>query len=361
MGSESKKTASIHTTETETGTHSFKIVGYTLKKGFGVGNSIQSGTFTIGGYDWAIHFYPDGVNEASKDYGIIYLVLVSKNAEVRASYDLSLIKQTTGLAEKLHPAPTTTVFNSSNSNGICFSQWTLIDRRSKLENKSAGYIVDDCLTIECTVTVIKESWVETTGDFEIEVPPSDLSEHFGKLLLEEEGADVTFTVGGETFHAHKIMLATRSPVFKAQLYGQMKERRARRLTVEDIQPDVFKAVLQFIYTDSLPDEWDDLDAKEYREISRLLLAAADRYAMDRLKLLCASNLVEYLDAENVATTLALADQHNCDRLKDVCIEFMASSDKMNAVLETEGYANLKRTCPSILVDVLEKKSRYHKT
>ena len=82
--------------------------------------------------------------------------------------------------------------------------------------------------------------------------------------------------------------------------------------------------------------------------------------MDRLKLLCASNLVDHLDAENVAITLALADQHNCDRLKDVCIEFMASSDKMDVVVETEGYANLKRTCPSILIDVLEKNSRYRK-
>ncbi|CAO2187414.1 unnamed protein product [Urochloa humidicola] len=358
MGSESKKTASIHTTEAETGTHSFKIVGYSLKKGFGVGKSIRSATFTVGGYDWAIRFYPDGVNVATKEHAAVYLLLVSKNAEVRASYGLSLIKRTTGLPETLCSETTTRVFNSSN--GTCFSPSTLIERRSKLENKSAGYIVDDCLTIVCTVTVIKESWVETTGNFEIEVPPLELSEHFGKLLLEEEGTDVTFTVGGETFHAHKIVLATRSPVFKAQLYGQMKERRARRLTVEDIQPDVFKALLQFIYTDSLPG-WDDLDEKEYCEISRHLLAAADRYAMNRLKLLCASNLVEYLDAENVSTTLALADQHNCDRLKDVCIEFMASSDKMNAVVETEGYANLKRTCPSILVDVLEKKSRYHKT
>src|SRR6185436_11645398 len=88
-------------------------------------------------------------------------------------------------------------------------------------------------------------------------------------------------------------------------YGQMKERRAQRLTVEGIQPDVFKVLLQFIYTDSLP-EWDDLDAEEYCEISRHLLAAADRYAMDRLKLLCASNLVDHLDAETVAITLALA-------------------------------------------------------
>nr|CAB3482452.1 unnamed protein product [Digitaria exilis] len=135
---------------------------------------------------------------------------------------------------------------------------------------------------------------------------------------------------------------------------------ACRVTVEDIQPKVFKALLQFIYTDALP-QWDDLHAEEYCEISRHLLAAADRYAMDRMKSLCASNLVDYLDTQNVATTLALADQHNCDRLKDVCIEFMASSDEMDAVVKTEGYANLKRTCPSILVDVLEKNIRKHTT
>ncbi|KAF8692006.1 hypothetical protein HU200_039953 [Digitaria exilis] len=181
------------------------------------------------------------------------------------------------------------------------------------------------------------------------VPPSDLLEQLGKLLLAEEGSDVAFSVGGENFPAHKIVLATRSHVFEAQLYGQMKENMACRVTVEDIQPKVFKALLQFIYTDALP-QWDDLHAEEYCEISRHLLAAADRYAMDRMKSLC-----------NVATTLALADQHNCDRLKDVCIEFMASSDEMDAVVKTEGYANLKRTCPSILVDVLEKNIRKHTT
>ncbi|KAF8662641.1 hypothetical protein HU200_056242 [Digitaria exilis] len=355
MGSKSKKTASSHTTETETGTHSFKIVGYTLNKGIGVGKSIRSGTFSVGDYDWALRFYPDGVNEVTKDFAAVYLLLVCKNAEVRASYSLRLVNKNTGLQETLCSETTIRVFKTCNT--ACFSPCTWIARSSEL---LAGYIVDDCLTIECTVAVVKDSWVENTGSFEIEVPPSDLSEHFGKLFLAEEGSDVTFSVGGKNIPAHKIVLATRSPVFKAQLYGQMKERRARRVTVEDIQPDVFKALLQFIYTDSLP-EWDGLDAEEYCEISRHLLAAADRYAMDRLKLLCASNLVDYLDTENVATTLALADQHNCDRLKDVCIEFMGSSDEMDAVVKTEGYANLRRTCPAILVDVLEKKSRKPRT
>ncbi|KAL6659269.1 hypothetical protein ACP70R_003309 [Stipagrostis hirtigluma subsp. patula] len=358
MGSESKKTSSCHTTEAETGTHSFKIVGYSLKKGIGVDKFIGSGIFTVGGYDWAIRFYPDGYGDSAKDNVSVYLELMSSHAEVRASCGMSLLNQNTGLPESVCSQSTTTTLFSSK--GSPFSPGFLIPRSSMLELESAGYVVDDCLTIECTVTVIRDSEVSnTTGDLEIEVPPPDLADDFFKLLSEEEGANVTFSVGGESIRAHKIVLAARSPVFKAQLYGPMKEKRARRVTVEDMQPDVFRALLHFIYTDSRPD-WEDLTDDEYYEINKHLLVAADRYAIERLKLLCASTLVEFLNVENVASTLALADQHSCDRLKDVCIEFMASSGEMDAVVETQGYANLKRTCPSVLVDVLERSSKHRK-
>ena len=150
-----------------------------------------------------------------------------------------------------------------------------------------------------------------------------------------------FSVRGETFPAHKIVLATRSPVFKAQLYGKMKETKARCVTVEDMQPDVFKSLLNFIYTDALPVFDDDIDDNDYSEIIKHLL-------------------VEHLCVDTVATTLALADQHNCKSLRDMCIEFMDSLDRMRAVVATQGYANLKRTCPSVIVDVPEKTSRCRK-
>jgi hypothetical protein len=127
----------------------------------------------------------------------------------------------------------------------------------------------------------------------------------------------------------------------------MKETKAWCMTVEDKQPHVFKSRMDFIYTDVLSIFDDDIDANDYSEIIKHLLVAADRYAMDRLKLLCASILVEHLCVETVANTLALADQHNCKSLKDICIEFMASLDMMRAVVATQDYANLKRTCPSI--------------
>ena len=91
-----------------------------------------------------------------------------------------------------------------------------------------------------------------------------------------------------------------------------------------------------------------------------LLAAADRYAIDRLKLICQSILSKNLHVETVATTLALADQHNCDKLKEICIEFI-TTDNMNDVVTTQGYASLKRACPSVIADILEKTSRRRKT
>lgn len=84
--------------------------------------------------------------------------------------------------------------------------------------------------------------------------PLDLPECLGSLLEEGVESDVTIHVGEETFDAHKVVLAMRSPVFKAQLYGPMREKMEEHhhLTIDDMQPAIFRALLHFIYNDSLP-------------------------------------------------------------------------------------------------------------
>ena len=63
------------------------------------------------------------------------------------------------------------------------------------------------------------------------------------------------------------------------------------IVLHDIAPATFKLMLRFIYTDTFPA--DGLlagDSTTATKNLRDLLAAADRYALDRLKLLCASKL-----------------------------------------------------------------------
>ncbi|CAD6340056.1 unnamed protein product [Miscanthus lutarioriparius] len=221
-------------------------------------------------------------------------------------------------------------------------------------------LMDEGAEVRAFYDLFLDSELCKTKGLEIQVPPSDLSSILVGCCSLKRKRSVIFSVQGETFPAHKIILATRSPVFKAQLYGKMKETKAWCVTVEDMQPDVFKYLLNFIYTDALPVFDDDIDDDDYSEMIKHLLVAADRYAMDRMKLLCASVLVENLRVDTVATTLAFLDQHNCKSLRDMCIEFMASSNRIRDVMATQGHANLKRTCPSVIVDVLEKTGRCRK-
>lgn len=126
------------------------------------------------------------------------------------------------------------------------------------------------------------------------------------MLEAEQGADVRFSVGEQIFTAHRLVLAMRSSVFKAELYGPMREGSKQQLvTIEDMQPAVFKALLHFIYTDSLLDNDDDHGGDVRIEMIRHLIAAADGYAVDRLKLICQSILCQKIDGEFVATTSIL--------------------------------------------------------
>lgn len=73
----------------------------------------------------------------------------------------------------------------------------------------------DVLTIRCVLTVVRAT---------DPVPPPELAGDLGRLLVSVMGADVTFDVGGVAFPAHRVVVAARSPVFMAELFGGMMEK-----------------------------------------------------------------------------------------------------------------------------------------
>ncbi|KAL5230599.1 hypothetical protein ABZP36_029375 [Zizania latifolia] len=325
-------TRSTCTTQTVRGTHQFEVVGYSLKKGVGVGNFVPSAAFDVGGYRWAVLYYPDGLTTGN-GFVSVFVQLVTDDVKVRALFDLRLVDRATGLSCSVYRRAEATVFDSKSK--FMKRERGIRSFMSKADLETSTYVRDDRLTIECVLDVVQDSVVTpaaAAASREVQVPPSDLHKHLAKLLhdLQElsdddtgDGDVVTFEVKGEAFRAHTAVLAARSPVFRAELYLPMKEKAMRRIAIADMQPLVFKVLLHFVYTDALL-VMDDLGAEDYKELVHHLLEAADRYAMDRLKVICELILSRSLDANTVATTLALADLHSCKGLKDVCVHFMSS-------------------------------------
>ncbi|WVZ50340.1 hypothetical protein U9M48_001600 [Paspalum notatum var. saurae] len=158
--------------------------------------------------------------------------------------------------------------------------------------------------------------------------PSELHHHryLGADLLESSvvGVDVEFEVGGKVFAAHRCVLAAQCTAM-AELIGggtgaagkeEQHAHTVARVRIDDIEPRVFRALLQFISTDSLPDMDEEGDEAA---TTRGLLVAADRYGLEWLKLICGDRLCRYLDAFTAVATLELAIKHGCHRLKEAYV------------------------------------------
>ncbi|KAE8699229.1 BTB/POZ and MATH domain-containing protein 4 [Hibiscus syriacus] len=349
-------TGSRSVTKTVNGSHHFTIKGYSLAKGMGVGKHIASETFTVGGYQWAIYFYPDGKNsEDHSTYVSVFVALASEGTDVRALFQLTLLDQSGKGKHKVHSHFDRALESGPYTLKYRGSMWGYkrFFRRAMLE--TSDFLKDDCLKINCTVGVVV-SEIDCPRLHSIQVPESDIGSHFGMLLENEEGSDIIFNVFGEKFHAHKLVLAARSPVFEAEFSDRMEEDD-NEIVVTNMEPRVFKALLHFIYRDSLV-EVEELSGTSSSCMSSVpdaltakLLEAADKYDLPRLRLICESVLCKEISVNSVANILALADRHHAMDLKAVCLKFAA--ENLVAVMRSDGFEYLKENCPSLQSEILK--------
>jgi len=122
--------------------------------------------------------------------------------------------------------------------GFCVRGYNRFYNRIDLED--SGFLKDDCLKIKCTMGVLVTVCSEPPKLKTIEVPESDMGAHFGVLLDTGAFSDITFSVGGEKFHAHKLVLAARAKVFLAEVVNGVENDEDGDIVVHDIEPKVFK-------------------------------------------------------------------------------------------------------------------------
>uniref|UniRef100_A0A0K0DN50 Speckle-type POZ protein n=1 Tax=Angiostrongylus cantonensis TaxID=6313 RepID=A0A0K0DN50_ANGCA len=244
-----------------------------------MGEVLKSSTFSAGASDklkWCLRINPKGLDEESRDYLSLYLLLVQcAKSEVRAKFKFSILN---AKREETKAMESQRAYRFVQGKDWGFKKFI---RRDFLLDESNGLLPDDRLSIFCEVSVVAET-VNVTGQTsaqQFKVPPCRLSEDLSALFESKQFSDCTLVANcksgvPQTFHVHKAILAARSRVFHAMFEHNMTESERNEVAIDDVEPEVLREMLCFMYTGSSP----CVD-----QMAQHLIAAADKYHLDRLK------------------------------------------------------------------------------
>jgi speckle-type POZ protein len=225
-----------------------------------------------------------------------------------------------------------------------------LDLTALLEDVRANCVVENYFQVICSVEVIRDG-APAMAPLTAEEELPDLGHDLAMMSHKQQLTDVSFDVDGESFSAHRLVLAARSPVFRAELYGSMAESKMASITIQEMGASTFRSMLHYMYHGSLPDAGKADVSSTMAEYQRLL-AAADRYGVERLKKICEDKLcVNSITVDNVVSTLELAERHVCPKLKASCLDFLSDGENLKMVATTDEYFNLMQSVPSVLVEV----------
>ncbi|KAJ6225004.1 hypothetical protein RDWZM_003549 [Blomia tropicalis] len=304
-----------------------------------MGEVLKSSTFSAGTNDklkWCLRVNPKGLDEESKDYLSLYLLLVSCNkTEVRAKFKFSILN---AKREETKAMESQRAYRFVQGKDWGFKKFI---RRDFLLDEANGLLPDDKLTLYCEVSVVADS-VNISGQnnsIQFKVPECRLSEDLSGLFESQKFSDVILCVGGKEFYVHKAILGARSPVFAAMFEHEMEEKKQNRVEITDMDPEVLREMLRFIYTGKAPylDKWD-----------AELLAAADKYDLERLKVMCEESLCSNLSVESAAEVLILADMHSANQLKAHAIEFI--NTHATDIMDTTGWKTMINRQPHLIAE-----------
>ncbi|XP_021760907.1 BTB/POZ domain-containing protein At4g08455-like [Chenopodium quinoa] len=156
-------------------------------------------------------------------------------------------------------------------------------------------------------------------------------------------------VASDEFHsnpvsllAHKAVLASRSPVFKAMLEIEMEESRSGTISISDVSYDALRAFVNYLYT---------AEACLDEQLACDLLVLAEKYEVKHLKMYCEKFLVSKLNGDNSVASYSFAHQHNANHLLQSALSMII--EDMDNLTKSEEYTHLVEKDPRLVVEIYE--------
>lgn len=161
-------------------------------------------------------------------------------------------------------------------------------------------------------------------------------------LRSQQFSDVTFKLGSECFHASRHTLAAHSDYFRSMFTQPMQESSASEIIVQDTSPQVFEALLVYIYSDHvLP-----LPPMQLIELAAL----ADLHTIQDLADRCCKAVGARLTPSNVAPLLVSARRRGLLAIAKHCQQYLVSNA---AVVAKIGGLDGLREEPELAIHIIE--------
>lgn len=160
-----------------------------------------------------------------------------------------------------------------------------------------------------------------------------LADDYDRFLENEKLRDVVFVLGNEEILAHKQIISARSEVFAKMFDLDMAEKKDGRVEISDIEPNIFKLFLRFVYCGKL-------ETKNTDDLLKVIVAA-DKYSVKSLVTICGHRLIDNLSIDNAVYILIIADLVKVDFLKSKCIELIVKNK--NVVSETDEFKQMVKS------------------
>ncbi|KAL7298670.1 hypothetical protein TKK_0008434 [Trichogramma kaykai] len=297
--------------------YTWTIENYRLLK-FKVGEKIESPKFGVGIDDkkyFQLLLYPGGETTEDEGYISLYLTPVIDSTKLPdklvCKWTISAVNDETVVDRfTLHHD-----FATDNFNGYGCPRFYALKNIDKLISSQ------NTVTIQCELEIFKEFESSLKLDNINITDQINNKINLDSLFLCEEFSDIRIiTSDGNDIPAHKAILATASPVFRAMFTHNMLENKENSVEITDTTKNTVIEMLRYIYTAEVIINKVDTTIE--------LLEIADKYQIDNLKIKCEKILCFDLSSDNAIKILIAAHKYKTKYLEDETIKFLITNTEL---------------------------------
>ena len=175
----------------------------------------------------------------------------------------------------------------------------------------------------------------------------ELLDDLADYCCSNELSDIQIKCQEETFDAHQLILSARSPVLKRMLESDMAEKKRKVIEIKEINSDIVKEMLKYIYTGKCIINDVNVDPQTVKQ----LFEAANMYQLDSLKAFCGDILISTLVPDNALSLLLLGDMYNAEELKKLAMAMVINN--LKTIRRSDEWKDCIKKRPDIKADIFE--------